>query len=56
MVRISLCCAPLSPTALRAALMRLDERGIRHDPPAPDRSDEIDLAHHAVAVRQQVNH
>ena len=55
MVRISFCSSPLSPTAFRAALMRLVKRRIRHDPAAPDRGDEIVLADDAVAVLHQVN-
>ena len=55
MVRISFCFSPLSPTALRAALMRLVKVEFRHDPAAPDRSEEIVLADDAVAVLHQVN-
>ena len=50
MVRISFWSSPLSPTALRAALMRLVRVEFRHDPAAPDRGDEIVLADDAVAV------
>ena len=60
MVRISRCSSPLSPTALRAALMRLVS--VESDtmrPPQTD-GDQIVLAHHAVAilheVKQQVEH
>ena len=54
MVRISFCSAPLSPTALRAALMRLVKGQIRHDPAAPDRGEQIVLADDALAVLQQI--
>ena len=50
MVRISFCSSPLSPIAFRAALMRLVRVEVRHDPAAPDRSDEIVLADDAIAV------
>ena len=55
MVRISFCSSPLSPIAFRAALMRLVKRRIRHDPAAPDRSEEIVLADDAVAVLHQID-
>ena len=55
MVRISLCSPPLSPTALRAALMRLVRVEFRDDAAAPDRGDQIVLADDAVAVLHQVD-
>ena len=55
MVRISRCLSPLSPTALRAALMRLVRVEFGHDAAAPDRRDQIVLADDAVAVLHQVN-
>ena len=54
MVRISFWSPPLSPTAFRAALMRLVSR-IRDDTAAPDRGDQIVLADDAVAVLHQIN-
>ena len=59
-VRISRCSSPLSPTALRVALIRLSRVRVRHDPAAPNRSDKIVLANHAITVldeiQQQVEH
>ena len=52
-VRIKVCRSPLSPTALRAALMRLVSVEFGDDAPVPDRGDQIVLADHAVAVFDQ---
>ena len=59
MVRISRCCSPVSPTALRAALIRLasvDSETIR----APDRSQQIVFANYPIAVsdkeEQEIKH
>ena len=55
MVRIRLCCSPLSPMALRAALMRLVSVEFRHDAALPDGGDEVVLADHALAMLDQVD-
>ena len=55
MVRISFWCWPLSPIALRAALMRLVRVEFRHDPAVPDRGDQVVFGDDAVAVLHQVN-
>ena len=49
-VRISFWLRPLSPTAVRAALMRLVSVEFRHDSPTPDRGDKIILADDAVSI------
>ena len=54
MVRINRCSSPLSPTALRAALIRLLSVEFGDDPTAPDRGDQIVLADHTVAVAHQI--
>jgi hypothetical protein len=54
-VRISFCSPPLSPNALRAALMRLVSVEADTIRPPPDRSDEIVLADDALAVLHQVD-
>ena len=54
------CCSPLSPIALRAALMRVISAEFRDDTPAPDGGDKIVLADHALAIAdhvvQQIEH
>ena len=54
MVRISFCSSPLSPIALRAALMRLASVEIRHDPAAPDRGEQIILADDPLVVPHEI--
>jgi hypothetical protein len=48
------CCAPLSLTALRAALMPCQRR-IRDDPPAPHIVDQIILADDPVTFAHQID-
>src|SRR4029077_19306422 len=55
MVRISFWLSPLSPTALRAALMRLVKGGVGNDPATPNRCNQVVLADHPVAVLNQIN-
>ena len=50
MVRISCRFRPLSPTAVRAALIRPVGVRFRHNSTAPDRSNQIILADDTVAV------
>ena len=46
---------PLSPTALRAALIRLVKRGFGDDAAVPHRLDQIVLGDDMVAVFDQMN-
>ena len=54
-VRISACCSPLSPIALRTAVMRLLSVELRHDAAAPDRGDQVVLGDDPVAVLNQID-
>ena len=55
MVRISFCDWPLSPIALRAALMRLSVSESETIAAAPDRSDKVVPADDTVAIFEQVD-
>ena len=59
-VRISRCSSPLSPTALRVALIRLSRVESDTIRPPPNRSNKIVFANHAITVldeiQQQVEH
>ena len=55
MVRISFWLLPLSPTAVRAALMQLVRVDFGHNAAAPDQRDEVILADNAVAILHQMD-
>src|SRR5258706_1158368 len=50
MVRINFCSLPLSPRAIRAALMRLVNVESETVPAAPDQGDQVLLADDVIAV------